>query len=274
MPTPKKYHFISGLPRSGSTLLSALLRQNPRFHADMTTPVSRMMIGLRDQMCEPRENAKLISDAQRRRLLLSVLDNFYSPEDYPQEIIFDTSRQWCAMMPLLNEFYPQSKVIACVRDLGWVVDSIERIAGRPTLTTSGIFGFKAEGTVYDRVDFLAKGSGMVGYAYNAVKEAFFGSEPGQLMLLRYESLTSDPQRVMRAVYDFIGEPLFEHDFENITFDAVSFDQTLGTPGLHHVREKVEAIPRQTVLPPDAFHRFDNDAFWNDPKFNPNNVSIT
>jgi hypothetical protein len=26
-------HFISGLPRSGSTLLAALPRQNPRFHA-------------------------------------------------------------------------------------------------------------------------------------------------------------------------------------------------------------------------------------------------
>jgi sulfotransferase len=26
-----RFHFISGLPRSGSTLLAALLRQNPRF---------------------------------------------------------------------------------------------------------------------------------------------------------------------------------------------------------------------------------------------------
>ena len=32
-------HFISGLPRAGSTLLAALLRQNPRFHAGMTSPV-------------------------------------------------------------------------------------------------------------------------------------------------------------------------------------------------------------------------------------------
>ncbi|MEG3906006.1 sulfotransferase [Microcoleus sp. B4-C5] len=32
-------HFISGLPRSGSTLLAALLRQNPRFHSAMTSPV-------------------------------------------------------------------------------------------------------------------------------------------------------------------------------------------------------------------------------------------
>ncbi|MEG5055281.1 MULTISPECIES: sulfotransferase [unclassified Microcoleus] len=34
-----KAHFISGLPRSGSTLLAALLRQNPRFHSAMTSPV-------------------------------------------------------------------------------------------------------------------------------------------------------------------------------------------------------------------------------------------
>jgi hypothetical protein len=27
----RRLHFISGLPRSGSTLLSAILRQNPRF---------------------------------------------------------------------------------------------------------------------------------------------------------------------------------------------------------------------------------------------------
>ncbi|MEG3936419.1 MULTISPECIES: sulfotransferase [unclassified Microcoleus] len=32
-------HFISGLPRSGSTLLAALLRQNPRFHGAMTSPL-------------------------------------------------------------------------------------------------------------------------------------------------------------------------------------------------------------------------------------------
>ena len=33
-------HFISGLPRSGSTLLAALLRQNPRFQAGMSGPLA------------------------------------------------------------------------------------------------------------------------------------------------------------------------------------------------------------------------------------------
>jgi sulfotransferase len=34
-----RLHFISGLPRAGSTLLAALLRQNPRFTAGMSSPV-------------------------------------------------------------------------------------------------------------------------------------------------------------------------------------------------------------------------------------------
>lgn len=34
-----KAHFRSGLPRSGSTWLAALLRQNPHFNAAMTSPV-------------------------------------------------------------------------------------------------------------------------------------------------------------------------------------------------------------------------------------------
>jgi len=38
----EKLHFISGLPRSGSTMLSSILKQNPRFTASMTDPVLDM----------------------------------------------------------------------------------------------------------------------------------------------------------------------------------------------------------------------------------------
>lgn len=38
-----KLHFISGLPRSSSTLLAGLLHQNPRFHAAMTGPAASLV---------------------------------------------------------------------------------------------------------------------------------------------------------------------------------------------------------------------------------------
>ena len=43
LPNYSKVHLISGLPRSGSTLLAGLLRQNPQFHAGMTSPVVNLM---------------------------------------------------------------------------------------------------------------------------------------------------------------------------------------------------------------------------------------
>jgi sulfotransferase len=36
---------------------------------------------------------------------------------------------------------------------------------------------------------------------------------------------------------------------------------------------VQARTRPTVLPPDLFSRFDNDAFWNDPVRLPHTVRV-
>src|SRR4051794_4991565 len=46
--TRKKYCFISGLPRSGSTLLANLLAQNPRFHASATSGILDVVFGVRN----------------------------------------------------------------------------------------------------------------------------------------------------------------------------------------------------------------------------------
>jgi hypothetical protein len=56
-------HFISGLPRSGSTLLAAILRQNPRFHAAMTSPVGAMHFAMEQAMSRRNETAVFIDEA-------------------------------------------------------------------------------------------------------------------------------------------------------------------------------------------------------------------
>ena len=61
-------HFISGLPRSGATLLAALLRQNPRVHAGMTSPVGSIFNAMLGALSQRNETAIFIDDTQRRRL--------------------------------------------------------------------------------------------------------------------------------------------------------------------------------------------------------------
>lgn len=264
-------HFISGLPRSGSTLLAALLRQNPRFEAGMSGPLAGLFGALLGQMSARNEFSVFIDDATRERILHGLFDNFYAGRS--AEVIFDTSRVWCAWMPAIARLFPESKVIACVRELPWVIDSIERLVQRNVFSPSSIFNFEPGGTVYTRAMGVVGPDGMVGGPYDALKQACYGAQTDRLLLVQYETLSTDPAKVMHAIYAFIGEPLYEHDFGRVDYDVTEFDERAGTPGLHTVRGTVKAEPRTTLLPPDLFNRFVNDAFWRNPRDMPEGLQV-
>jgi sulfotransferase len=189
-------------------------------------------------------------------------------------VVFDTSRLWCSRMQLLGALFPEARVIACVRQLPWVLDSMERLVRRQPVGVSKVFRFDTNTTVYSRIQALTDPRGMVGFSFQATKDAFYGQyTQGHLLLLTYESLVRDPAAAMRAVYQFIGEAWFEHDFDRLEYSADEFDARVGMPGLHTVRAKVQSIERQTILPREIFNRFVNESFWLDPKNNVGRVPI-
>jgi sulfotransferase len=266
-------HFISGLPRAGSTLLAALLRQNPRLHAGMTSPVGSLFIALLREMSQGNETALFIDDDRRAAILRALFDGYYKNE-HPSRLVFDTNRLWCSKLPLLTALFPEARVICTVRHVPWILDSLERLIRRNRFELSKIFNFEPSGTVYSRVEGLGAGNGLVGFAWNALREAYFGEEADRLLLVSYETLTSSPQVALDAIYDFIGEPRFLHDPGNVVFDdAVEFDARLGTPGLHAVGNRVHAEGRPTVLPPDLFRRYELDSFWRDASLNLRGVRV-
>ncbi len=270
---PRKFHFISGLPRAGTTLLAAILNQNPRFRAGMTSPLADIMGVVMAEASSKNDFSFDVSDEQRVSLLRGLVDNFYA-DQAGAEVVFDTSRLWCSRMQLLDVLFPGVKVIACVRQLAWVLDSMERLVRRQPVSVSKVFRFDTNTTVYSRIEALTDPRGMVGFAYQATKEAFYGPHAqDHLLMLTYESLVSNPVAAVRAVYQFLGEPWFEHDFDHIQYNADEFDARVGMPGLHSVRPKVESVERQSILPREIFGRFANEAFWMDPKNNVNLVRI-
>jgi sulfotransferase len=60
-----RLQFISGLPRSGSTLLPAIPRQNPSLRAGMSSPLNEIILGLLRIMSGANEFACVMSDRQR-----------------------------------------------------------------------------------------------------------------------------------------------------------------------------------------------------------------
>ncbi len=265
-------HFISGLPRSGSTLLAAILRQHPRFHAGMSSPVASLFMALQGAMSRRNEAAVFLDDPTKGALLKGVFDSYYHAI-HPQKVVFDTNRAWCSKLPTLMRLFPDAKVICCVRHVPWIMDSIERLIRDNAFELSGIFGFEPLNTVYTRVNRLATSDGLVGFALDALREAFWGEHADRLILVGYEALVKKPEETLKQLYDFLGEPRFAHDFNDVEYEAQDFDLALGTPNLHKVRRKVEWIERATVLPPELFNRFVNDAFWAVPELNIRNVPV-
>jgi len=267
-------HFISGLPRAGSTLLAALLRQNPRFHASMTGPMGGLLTALQREMSQGTEYGIFIDNEQRAKILTAVFDAYYH-KIHPHQVVFDTNRMWTTKLPVLTSLFPQAKMICCVRNVGWVLDSIESLLRRNYLEPSKIFNFEPGGTVYSRVEGLASNTGMVGFSLHALREAVFSEQADRLMLVRYETLTADPLGTLAKIYEFIGEPLFAHDPAHIEpcREAVEFDQRLGTPGLHNVGSSVCQIHRRSILPTDLFKRHEAFSFWEKPEEMPAGIRL-
>jgi sulfotransferase len=266
----RPFHFITGLPRSGSTLLSGILLQNPRFHAGMTSPVGSLCSAVLGQVSAGSEFAPVVGRDKRRALLRGLFDSYYA--DIDKDVIFDTNRTWSARLPLVRDLFPQAKVIACVRNVAWIMDSFERMYRANPYEHTRLFGAAgARGTVYSRLEGLAQHDQTVGYAWSALREAFYGEHASSLLLIDYELLTRAPAKVLPLVYDFLGEPHFEHDFGNVEYDAEEFDQQLGAPGLHRVKAQVKFTPRPTVIPPDLFDKFNQMSFWSDTSGSAANV---
>ena len=267
-------HLISGLPRAGSTLLAALLRQNPRFHAGMTSPVGSLFSALLRQMSQENEAAVFIDDDQRARLLRASFEAYYA-DIHPEKLVFDTNRLWTTKLPALVELFPGLRMVCCVRNPAWIIDSIERLTRRNKFEPSKIFNFDPGGTVYSRAEGLSGGASMLGFALNGLREAVYGEHADRLLLVRYETLSVNPLGVLAAIYGFIGEPLFRHDPEHIEpdYQAMEFDARIGAQGLHALGSAVRPPSRRTILPPDLFARFEADAFWQDPAKLPTTVQI-
>jgi sulfotransferase len=262
MPT---FHFISGLPRSGSTLLSALLRQNPRFASGVTSPVAPLINSLLPRMSGPGEFAVFFDDVRRRRILRGVFEAYYDGPS-ADRVVFDTNRSWTAKLALLLELYPRARVICLVREVGWIVDSIERALRRHPLQVSRIFNFQADSSIYSRTEALMNSeTGLIGNAWSSLREAWFSENARSIIVIKYDELARNPAGVLNGLYKELGEPAFSHDFENIAFDATDYDTTLGIPGFHSVRPRVDYREREPVIPPDIFAKYAETAFWLRPE---------
>ena len=250
----KKYHFITGLPRSGSTLLSSILDQNPRFSSYISDNLSECVCNILDSL---NDIGNITSKETKKSILKGIFENYYSETE--ADLIFNTSREWTFLTPLISDLFPESKYIVCVRDINWILDSFER-AQRKNPYNKTSYGGSITNSVYARIDNLMSENGIIMNPYNGIRQAIVSNEKYKLFFIEYDNLAKKPEETIKLLYSFLEEEYFEHDFNNVGKRFDEYDSYVGTD-LHTVRKKVEFIKRDFILPPDILREFSNMEFW-------------
>ncbi len=230
----KQFYFISGLPRSGTTLLSAILNQNPNFYASISGPLTKFTKTIVEQPSDQGGYRFQCDENKRKNIIHGIFNNYYDNEN--KEIFFDTNLGWTLLLPLIKDLYPNTKMILCVRDIEWILDSFEQLIRNNPYSTTYLFNQEENTNVYTRCRTLLREDRALGFAYTGVKQAITSKERNMIYILEYEKLCRFPKQTLNEIYEFIGQPYFEHDFNNIE--------------LYSTRKKLEFIPRQMIIPPD------------------------
>ena len=215
-------HFLSGLPRTGSTLLTSILYQNPLIHTEGSSNLCDLMW---------QSHVSLQGDAiaannrqlHAHQMIADLPARYYS--DVTRPIVIDKCRTWCNSfnVEMLRKYVtPTPKIVVMTRNPADIIRSFKSLFernGRDDFDTSGM------------VDEFNHNMVCVQMAKDA-------NDPDTFLFVDYDDLIKDTQSELNKIYEFFGLQPFEHDLFNIQTVNQEDDLVHGLQGMHDVRRTI------------------------------------
>jgi len=244
----KQYSFLAGLPRTGSTLLSSIISQNPKIHAEGTSHLCELLWnvfrGAANETQTGWEDHIICGNKQQsiRNILRSLPDLYY--QDVNKSFILDKGRTWTypGNLSILKTFIiDRPKIVVLVRPLEEVVASFVRIQRANRWGEENIFGniFEENGPVMLHV--------------NGVELARQHNQ-GEFLFIEYDDLVFDTNKTLKRIYDFCEWPNYEHQLHNIERPFIQRDECYNMIGLHDVRKTIEKQKYEVELPEEILQK--------------------
>jgi len=282
----KKYYFMSGLPRSGSTLLSSILNQNPNVHSGPSSPVVPTMLAIENSLSNDELFLAYPKPEQAGKMIASVIENYYS--DIERPIIIDKNRSWVNRLHYITGYFGiEPKIICPVRNMDEILTSFISMHRRNPFTANGKINFMDDMLVKNnlpltdenRCNILSDANwGIVGQSYNGIKKVILEGKRAHLHFVEYDDLLNKPEETMQKIYEFLGEDYYDHDFSKIENIHKEKDaEVYGIADMHDVRNtlsKVSEDPKD-ILPQSVYESCQGTEFWRDvdEEFNESTTSM-
>lgn len=228
---------IGGLPRAGSTLLSALLRQNSKIEV---TPTGWMLALVGAMVESYTDNQARVawrdqSEAQRRlhKAITGVCQGYLDTSG--KVLTIEKGRgalHWFETLEAALGAPP--RLVLPVRDLRGCISSMERIYRRnPQRITAG----EGAPTVQARAQkWMHPDSIPLGRALAQLHDGIQRGVAARCLVVRYEDLTQHPLETLERVYHFLGYemPSDVHNVEHVEQANREHDAVYGPIGDHEI----------------------------------------
>lgn len=268
----KNFYFLSGLPRSGSTLLSSILNQNPEVYSGPNSPMCGMMVNLERSILASEQYNAWPKPHVIPATICGVLENYYSDIDKPN--IIDKSRSWSTKEnfgTLLRNFPYDPKVILTVRSINEILASFMYMVHQNPQSNSFIdqeiemlqqfYYYRHPDEI--RCDHLMRPKGMIDESLYGIAYAMLEENRQFFHLVEYDDLVYKPQETMNEIYNFLGLDSFSHNFNDIKNIVPEDDKIYGLQGLHDIRPKLghRQINIAEHLSPYIINKYSGLEFW-------------
>jgi sulfotransferase len=268
----KKFHFLCGLPRSGSTLLASIISQNPTLYASPNSPLVELLVNVRRHLRTTEQARAFMQPGQERDVLRGIMEGMYAFSTAPH--VLDKSRAWPhpENVALLREMLPEEpKFIATVRGLPAVLASfialIEKHPERRSFVDKNLAERGLPFTTENRCEALFSPGGTVWEAWCSLKMAFDAGFAPLFHIVEYDELAARPQETLAGIYRFLGTPAYGHDLAHIKNKTPEDDAVYDLPGMHDVRPvlgKASPEPAAVLGPVLAARYAAVPHFWRAP----------
>lgn len=238
--------FLSGLPRSGSTILTSLLNQHPSILATTTSPVLGMILNFYNHW-EPQTVAQLADKNEQQRTDMVGAMLRAAHKHFNKPVIVDKNRGWPRDIKLVTELLDKKpKIICTVRSIPEVLASFVTLANKNPGDTFIDKQLKESGFAINNTNRcrLLWNSGTVGESWRALLSGY-QYDKSCLLLLEYNDIVENPVQVMKKIEQFLFIDAHEYDINNLQ-PMNEKDEFHGINGLHDIRPVV----KKTSLPPE------------------------
>lgn len=229
-----KLNFLTGLPRSGNTLIASILNQNPAIYAGPHSPLVELL--WRAQTLLTGEELKMFPHtAPLIHTLKSIPKAYYS--NCSADLILDRGTWGCPEnLTMITEYItPTPKFLVLVRPIEEVIVSFLRLAQRnPDSPLASI------SSVTEQFKHIINNQTMFRKGLLAVLFLHANRDRYQSLFIDYNNFVSDPVQELEKIYTFFELPLFTHSLTNIqqlTIDSITYDDSgFEFTDLHKLRE--------------------------------------